>query len=122
VTHWLLQSFATEATIATACQRVLNARQTSDEHEEQFATRLIKYAADAGSVFTERELITTYLDGLLPFAGNLIRGHVVAIKRQMFTKLQAITFQVLSPIVLSPSLQTIAHVNMRCLLGPPNES
>jgi hypothetical protein len=43
-------------------------------------------------------------------------------KRQMFTKLQAITYQLLSPIVLSPSLQTITHVNMRCLLDTPNES
>jgi hypothetical protein len=39
--HRLLQSFATEATIATACQRVLNARKNSDEDEEQFATRLL---------------------------------------------------------------------------------
>jgi hypothetical protein len=31
VVHWLLQSFATKATITPACRLVLNARQTSDE-------------------------------------------------------------------------------------------
>lgn len=76
--QWLLQSYATEATISAACQRVITARQKSDEDEEQFAARLTRYAADAGSVFSEDALITAYVDGLLPFASNTVRGHVSA--------------------------------------------
>jgi hypothetical protein len=76
--HWLLQSYATEPTISAACQRVITARQKIDEDEEQFAARLTRYAADAGSVFSEDALITAYVDGLLPFASNTVRGHVSA--------------------------------------------
>jgi hypothetical protein len=57
--------------------------------KDQFATRLIKYAADAGSVFTEQALITAFLDGILPFAGNIIRGHVT--KGMKFTDVRIMT-------------------------------
>jgi hypothetical protein len=76
--QWLLQSYATEPTISASCQRVITAKQKIDEDEEQFATRQIRYAADAGSVFTEDALIAAYVDGLLPFASNTVRGHVSA--------------------------------------------
>jgi hypothetical protein len=74
----LLQSYATEPTISAACQRVITARQKLDEDEEQFAPRLTRYAADAGRVFLEDALIAAYVDGLLPFASNTVRGHVSA--------------------------------------------
>jgi hypothetical protein len=76
--QWLLQSYATEPTISAACQRVITAKQKLDEDEEQFASRLTRYAADAGNVFSEDALITAYVDGLLPFASNTLRGHVSA--------------------------------------------
>jgi hypothetical protein len=76
--QWLLQSYATEPTISAAFQRVLTSRQTLGEDEEQFASRLTRYAADAGSAFAEDALITAYVDGFLPFASNTVRGHVSA--------------------------------------------
>jgi hypothetical protein len=76
--QWLLQSYATEPTISAACQRVITAKQKVDEYEQQFASLLTLYAADAGSVFSEDALITAYVDGLLSFASNTVRGHVSA--------------------------------------------
>jgi hypothetical protein len=76
--QWLLQSYATEPTISAAFQRVITARKKLDEDEEQLASRLTRYAADAGSVFSEDALITAYVDGLLPLASNTVRGHVSA--------------------------------------------
>jgi hypothetical protein len=75
--HWLLQSFASEAIIAAAHQRVYTARQAHDEDEGQFASRLNRYAGDAGAVFTEDALITAFVDGLHPFASNLVRSQVL---------------------------------------------
>ena len=84
--NWLLQSFATETAISAACQRVMTAKQTSEEDEEQFATRVLKYSADAGNVFSENTLITVYLDGLLPFAANIVGAQVT--KDMTFTQVQ----------------------------------
>ena len=74
--QWLLQSYATEAVIAASYQKVFTARQSGDEDEKQFATRLTKYAPEAGGVFTEDALISAYVDGLQTFASNMVRGQV----------------------------------------------
>jgi hypothetical protein len=74
--QWLLQSFASEAIIAAAHQRVYTARQAVDEDEEQIADLLTKYAGDAGSVFSEDSLIAAFVDGFHPFASNTIRGRI----------------------------------------------
>jgi hypothetical protein len=87
--QWLLQSFASEAIIAAAQQRVYAARQAVDEDDEQFANRLTKYGGDAGSVFSEDSLIAAFVDGLHPFASNTIRG-------QMTTKMTFADVQLLS--------------------------
>jgi hypothetical protein len=39
---------------------------------------LEKYAAEAGSVFSEDALISAFVDGLLPYAGNTVRGQVTS--------------------------------------------
>jgi hypothetical protein len=59
--QWLLQSYATESVIAQACDRVNQAKQHQYEDEREFADRLGIYAADARSVFPERQLIAAYL-------------------------------------------------------------
>jgi hypothetical protein len=74
--QYLLQSFATEGVISAACQRVSTAKQLPEEDEKSFANRLDKYAAEAGSVFSEDALISSFVDGLLPYAGNTVRGQV----------------------------------------------
>jgi hypothetical protein len=74
--QWLLQSFATEPVIAASYQKVFTARQMPEEDEKLFAGRLNKYAAQAGSVFTEDALIAAYVDGLQPYASNTVRGQV----------------------------------------------
>jgi predicted Ser/Thr protein kinase len=89
--HWLLQSYATEPTISAACQRVITAKQKLDEEEEQFASRLTRYSADAGSVFSEEAIITAYVDGFLPFARNTVRGYVSA--TMTFAEVQLLTQQ-----------------------------
>jgi hypothetical protein len=67
--QWLLQSLATEAVIAAACQRVFSANQLPEEDEKTFANQLTRHAAKTGSVFNEDALISTFVDGLLPYAG-----------------------------------------------------
>ena len=74
--QWLLQSFATEAVIAASYQKVFTARQSVEEDEKQFASRLTQYAAEAGSVFSEDALISAFVDGLQPYASNTVRGQV----------------------------------------------
>jgi hypothetical protein len=89
--QWLLQSFASEAIIAAAHQRVYTARQAVDEDEEQFADRLTKYAGDAGSVFSEDSLIAAFVDGLHPFASNTIRGQITT--KMTFAEVQLLAEQ-----------------------------
>jgi hypothetical protein len=55
--QWLLPSFATEAVIASTCQKVFSAKQMPEEDEKTYANRLTRNAAEAGSVFTEDALI-----------------------------------------------------------------
>jgi hypothetical protein len=74
--QYMLQSFATEGVIYAAFQRVSTAKQLPEEDEKSFANRLDKYAAEAGSVFSEDALISAFVDGLLPYAGNTVRGQV----------------------------------------------
>jgi hypothetical protein len=62
--QWLLQSYATEAVISQACDWVNQAKQHTNEDEREISERLGSYAADAGSVLPERQLIAAYLSGL----------------------------------------------------------
>jgi hypothetical protein len=74
--QFLLQSYATPRVIASACQRVMSARQELNESEAQFGERLGKYAAEAGNVFNEDLLISVFLEGLQPFAAHSIRSRI----------------------------------------------
>jgi hypothetical protein len=74
--QWLLQSYATEAVITRACNRVNQAKQNPNEDKREFADRLGSYAADAGSVFPERQLIAAYLSGLSAFVSSTVRGRI----------------------------------------------
>jgi hypothetical protein len=74
--QWLLQSFSTEPVISASHQKFFTARQMPEEDEKLFAGQLNKYAAEAGSVFTEDALIAAYADGLQPYASNTVRGQV----------------------------------------------
>jgi hypothetical protein len=62
--------------IATACQRVMSAKQDPTKTETQFGERLGRYAAEAGNVFNEDLLISVFLEGLHPFAAHSIRSRV----------------------------------------------
>ena len=90
--QWLLQSFATEAVIAASYQKVFTARQLSEENETAFANRINRYAAEAGSVFSEDALISAYVDGLHSYASNMVRGQVTTI--MTFAKVQILAEQV----------------------------
>jgi hypothetical protein len=59
--QWLLQSYAKEAVFTHSCDRVNQAKQHPNEDESEFADRLGSYAAEAGSVFPESQLIAAYL-------------------------------------------------------------
>jgi hypothetical protein len=74
--QFLLHSYATPQVIATACQRVMSAKQDPTETETQFGERLGRYAAEAGHVFNEDLLISVFLEGLQPFAAHSIRSRV----------------------------------------------
>jgi hypothetical protein len=90
--QWLLQSFATEAVIAAAYQKVFTAKQKPEEDETAYAGRLTKNAAEAGSVFTEDALISAFVDGLLPYASNMVRGRVTT--TMTFAEVQILAEQV----------------------------
>jgi hypothetical protein len=73
---WLLQSYATEALITQARDRVNRAKQNPNVDEREFADRLGSYAADAGSVFPERQLIAAYLSVLSAYVSATLRGRI----------------------------------------------
>jgi hypothetical protein len=75
--QFLLRSYDTPPVIATACQRVMSAKQDSTETETQFGEGLGRYAAEAGNVFKEDLLISVFLEGLKPFAAHSIRSRVM---------------------------------------------
>jgi hypothetical protein len=86
--QWLLQSFSTEAVITQACNWVNQANQHPNEDEREFADRLGSYAADAGSVFPDRQLIAAYLSGLSACVSATLRGSINP--RMAFPEVQAI--------------------------------
>jgi hypothetical protein len=69
--QWLLQSIHTKAVIAVSYRKLFNACQMAGEDEKQYATRLKKYAAEAGSVFTEDALISVLLMACTPMRVTL---------------------------------------------------
>jgi hypothetical protein len=85
--QWLLKSYATEAVITKACDRVNQAKKHQNEDEREFFERLGSYAADAGSVFPERQLIAANLSGLSDYVSATLRGRITP--RIEFPKVQA---------------------------------
>jgi hypothetical protein len=90
--QWLLQSYTTEAVITQAFDRVNQAKQHPNEDEREFADRLGSYAADAGSVFLERQLIAAYLCGLIAYVSATLRGMINP--RMTFPEVQAIAEEI----------------------------
>jgi hypothetical protein len=80
--------------IAAARQKVVSAKQLPDEDEKTFSNRLTRHAAEAGSFFTEDALISTFVDGLLLYAGNMVRGQVTP--KMTFAEVQIHAEQVVS--------------------------
>lgn len=108
--------------IAAACQKVFSAKQLPDEDEKTFANRLTRHAAEAGSVFSEDALISTFVDGLLPYAGNMVRGQVTP--NMTFAEVQIHAEQVgaagraiISPARYSPRLVPPGVHSVRPKLG-----
>jgi hypothetical protein len=90
--QWLLQSYATEAVVTQACERVNEDKQHPNEDEREFADRLGSYAADAGSVFPERQLIAAYLSGLSAYVSATLRGRINP--RMTFPEVQVIAEEI----------------------------
>jgi hypothetical protein len=86
--QWLLQSYATEAVITQACDPLNQAKKHPNEDEREFAHRLGSYAADAGSVFPELQLIAAYLSGLSAYVSATLRGRITP--RMTFPEVQVI--------------------------------
>jgi hypothetical protein len=78
--------------ITQACDRVNQAKQHPNEDEREFANRLRSYAADAGSVFPERQLIAAYLSGLSAYVSATLRGRINP--RMTFPEVQAIAEEI----------------------------
>ena len=88
---WLLESYATDAAIDAAADKFLTAKQQAGEGEDAFATRLRRYAAEAGNVYKEDALVSRYLAGLASYTANTIRGHVSP--RMRFTQVKNLAVQ-----------------------------
>jgi hypothetical protein len=103
-----LQSYATEAVITQDCDRVEQAKQRPNEDEREFADRLGSYAADAGSVFAERQLIASYLSGLSAYVSATLRGRINP--RMNFPEVQAIAEEIgLAANALAASRPLLVH-------------
>jgi hypothetical protein len=106
--QWLLHSYATEAVITHAFDRVNQAKQRPNEDEREFADRLGSYAADAGSVFAERQLIAAYLSGLSAYVSATLRGRINP--RLTFPEVQAIAEEIgLAANALAASRPLLVH-------------
>jgi hypothetical protein len=90
--QWLLQSYATEAVITQAYDRVNQAKQHPKEDEREFSDRLGSYAADAGSIFPVLQLIAAYLSGLSAYVSATLRGRINP--RMTFPEVRAIAEEI----------------------------
>jgi hypothetical protein len=90
--QWLLQLYATEAVITQACDRVNQTKKHPNEDEREFADSLGSHAADAGSVFPERQLIAAYLSVLSAYVSATLRGRINP--RMTFPEVQAIAEEI----------------------------
>jgi hypothetical protein len=88
---WLLESYATDAAIDSAAEKFLTAKQQAGEGEDEFVTRLRRYAAEAGNVYKEDALVSRYLAGLASYTANTICGHVSP--RMRFTQVKNLSVQ-----------------------------
>jgi hypothetical protein len=88
---WLLDSYATDAAIDAAAEKFLTDKQQAREGEDAFATRLRRYAAEAGNVYKEGSVVSRYLAGLAPHTANTIHGHVSP--RMRFTQVKNLAIQ-----------------------------
>jgi hypothetical protein len=88
---WLLESYATDAAIDAAADKLLTAKQNTGEGEDAFASRLRRHATEAGNVYKEDALVSRYLAGLPSYTANTIRGQVSP--RMRFTQVKNLAVQ-----------------------------
>ena len=88
---WLLESYATDAAIDAAADKFLTAKQNPGEGEDAFASRLRRYATEAGNVYKEDALVSRYIAGLPSYTANTIRGQVSP--RMRFTQVKNLAVQ-----------------------------
>lgn len=63
---WLLRTYATNANIADATMDLSRTRQSGDEDETKYSTRLRNAVKRCGNVHTEYEIATFFVQGLIP--------------------------------------------------------
>jgi hypothetical protein len=72
----LLQSYAIDHVVESAVKNFQTSGQLPTGTEEAFATRLERYSAEGGNLFSEDATVSVYVAGLHCFAANLFRGQM----------------------------------------------
>jgi hypothetical protein len=96
---------------------IFTARQCVEEDEKKLASRLTQYAAESGRLLSESSHISSFVDGLQPYASNTVRCQVTTTMKfaevQLLTKQAGIAARTLhslakaSPRLRSPGFQSL---------------
>jgi hypothetical protein len=89
---WLLEPYATDAAIDAVVNKFLTAKKNPGKGEDVFASRLRRYATEAGNVYKEDALVSRYLAGLPLYTAITIRVQVSP--RMRFTQVNNLAVQV----------------------------
>jgi hypothetical protein len=76
IVQYLLETYAVDDELSRAYLAVTTAKQAENEGEKSFGRRLHRLTIKAGNVFDKRDLITIYVQGLLPFVQSGLRLHL----------------------------------------------
>ena len=86
--QWLLLTYAQEGRLSERYRQLLSARQQDGETETEFGTRLRLETLELGDVFTEANLITTFIEGLQDHARYIVRNEFNANRSMSYTVAQ----------------------------------
>ena len=74
--HELIKRYLTDDVLQTAYEQVTDARQKSNEDENEFADRIAKAAREYCNVFRDRELVNYFIRGMLPATRGAVTERV----------------------------------------------
>ena len=86
--QWLLLTYAQEGPLSQRYRMISQSQQEEGETETEYATRLRLETLKLGDVFSEANLITTYIEGLQDHARYILRNELNSNRRLSYTDAQ----------------------------------